>query len=329
MPGVVNDGTNRTLRREILAFGTDSLCEELMKRSVPLKLNPDDPAFGRMFPAACTLKEMPNGDLLVEFAGMGYAWSNLTKRVGFSATAAVHYEQDFRLDGSTAYVYFRPRAATSRRFDTHMVEESALPSSLLASVLPGSTPQGFVTQIGDGLLVNQLGEGFTVIREADGDATFGIGTLEPGDEPLAAYERTNESRVLYANERVEIHANQRDYLGPIDVPENGMALYLTVMVEGAPQVDVQVYPRAAANTWLSQYVTQAQAGPPPAMPLLDDTVVASADGQPTRRLVRVPSGQYFIVLDNTATAGRTAPFVVGKDDRAALVHVAIEVGDAP
>ncbi|NUP07016.1 MAG: hypothetical protein HOW73_13260 [Polyangiaceae bacterium] len=317
------------MRQDILAFGTGNICKELLTRTVPMKLNPDDPATGRLFPSRCTTRELPNGDLYVEFTGTGYAWSNLTKRVGFNASAAITYELDFRLDGSTAYVYFRPATATSKAFQMLMVEQDALPSSAIAPLLPGGTPEAFVAMAGDGLLTHELGEGFTVIRESDGTATFAIGTLEPGEAPIGAYERTSGANTVYTNERVEIHQNQREYFGPITVEDDDQAILLTMLVEGAPQVDVQVYPRASVETWLAQYISQKAAPPAPAVPMLDDTIVASVDGKATRRAVRAPRGQYFVVIDHTVNAGRTAPPATPGDDRAALVLVGIEVGDAP
>ncbi|MBK6517794.1 MAG: hypothetical protein IPM79_08735 [Polyangiaceae bacterium] len=329
MSGVVNAPENRTLRRDIVELGMPEICAEVMSRPVALKLNPDDPALGRFFPARCNAKVQPSGDVVVELAGAGYAWSNLTKRIGFEVAASLDYELDFQLDGSTAYVYFRPKLLASRTFKAMMVEETALPGGALTSILPGETPDAFVARVGDGLLAQMLGEGFTVVREADGDTSFTIGTTQPGDPPIVGFARDDERYDVYANERSEIHVNQRDYLGPINVPPGSDALFLTLAVEGAPQVDVQVYPRTTIEPWLLQYLTQRVASAAPGAPIFDDTIVPSPAGEPARKIVRVPPGQYFVVLDNTASAGRTAPPPTANDDRAALVHVGVEVGKAP
>ena len=47
------------------------------------------------------------------------------------------------------------------------------------------------------------------------------------------------------------------------------------------------------------------------------------------RTLALPPGYYYLVLDNTASAGRTSPPNAANDDRAALVSYAIEIGDAP
>ncbi|MEM9694286.1 MAG: hypothetical protein AAGA56_17175, partial [Myxococcota bacterium] len=60
LPGVVNDPSNRSLRRSIFRFATDEICEELLQRSVPLKLRPSDPNIGRFFPLSCNITELAN-----------------------------------------------------------------------------------------------------------------------------------------------------------------------------------------------------------------------------------------------------------------------------
>lgn len=342
MPGVLNDPSNRTLRREILAFGTGSLCKELMKRSAPLKLLDDDPTIGRFYPRQCNIETLENGDLYVQFSGTGYAWSNLTKRIGFNANAAIEYDQDFKLDGSTMYIYFRPRATTAKRFELIMTEASLLPG---LPVLPGGSPQGFTNQIGEGLLAHELGRGFTVIRESDGTASFSLGLLAPGEKPAEPYVRTQDNRLLHMNERLEIHQGQRDFAGPFEVPDSGQALFLTMVVEGAPSVDVLVYHRAVGDQWLATYIGSAQAGPPPGPALMDEVLGAAPAPPPTqagfmpnmpplqptpwRRMVRLQKGAYYVVIDNTKTAGRSSPPEVALDDRAALVSLAVELGSAP
>ncbi len=329
MPGVVNDPANRTLRREILGFGTASLCKELLKRSVPLKLRDDDPATGRFFPRQCKIETLENGDLYVQFAGVGYAWSNVTKRLSFTASAAIQYEQDFRLDGSTMYIYFQPAATTAKKFELKMVEQQAMPTTPIAPLFPGNSPQAFMNQVGEGLLAREIGRGFTVIRESDGSALFGVGLIPVGQRPQAPYERRNDDRLLYVNEAVEIHQEQRDYAGPFEIPDKGMALYLTVGLTGTAAIDLLVLPRQPGDAWIESYVSAPQAGPPPAPPVFSETVTADATGRPLKRMVRLPKGSFYIVLDNTASAGPTSPAQTALDDRAALVSVGVELGDAP
>lgn len=337
MPGVFNDPSNRTLRRELLAFGTGSLCKELMARSIPLKLGVDDPTLGRFFPRQCNIETLEaTGDLYVQFGGTGYGWTNLTKRVGFNASAAIQYEQDFKLDGSTMYIYFRPAAVTAKKFEQVMVEGGALPTGPVGTLLPGGSAQGFVNQVGEGMLLYALGQGFTVIRESDGEVTFSLGTVPVGERPLAPFDPESGGRELVMNERIEIHQNQRDYAGPIEIKDSGSALYVSALVEGARDVDILVYPRAQGEIWAQEYIAAPAPSPAPAGALHAETITDVTFGVPTagpivprepyRRKIALPKGSYYVVLDNTATAGASAPAVTALDDRAALVSLALEVG---
>ena len=50
-------------------------------------------------------------------------------------------------------------------------------------------------------------------------------------------------------------------------------------------------------------------------------------GVEMKRAVPVPPGMYYVVFDNTPTAGQVAPPVNALDDRAAVVNYLIEIGD--
>jgi hypothetical protein len=112
--------------------------------------------------------------------------------------------------------------------------------------------------------------------------------------------------------------NQRDFV-PIEVPADASRLTLFVGVDGAPAVDVLLVPRAVGEAWLGTYTTQAATTPPPGPPLLDEAVSA---GILWRRSVPVAPGAYYLVLDNTPTAGRTAP---PPTEQAALVSYGVEL----
>jgi hypothetical protein len=324
MPGVVNNSGNRTLRRELLAFGTKSLCEEMLKRGVPLRLNDGDPTIGRFYMRQCASRTLENDDLFIQFGGVGYAWSNLTKRIGFEASAGIDYEQDFRVDGGAMWVYFKPASTTAKRFDLRMVEGQS--STPLGAVLPMPNAQQFADQLGGAFLTRELERGFTVIRESDGAVSFSLGMLPPGQRPPAPFQYNGGGRLLVMNERTDVHQNQRDYAGPIEVTGDDMAIYVTMNVEGTSAVDLEIVSRIPGEAWLSTYTHEPTAGPPQGPPIFDEVVRA---GSVFRRVVRVPKGQYFVVVDNTATAGQTMPSQVPGDDRAASVSLAIEVGDAP
>ena len=91
---------------------------------------------------------------------------------------------------------------------------------------------------------------------------------------------------------------------------------LVVSVDGVPAADVLLVPRTTGEPWLAAYILGAAAGPPPGPSVLDEVVTA---GLAFRRTVSVPEGQYYLVLDNTATAGRASP------TGTATVSYAIEV----
>lgn len=323
LPGVVNDPGNLSLRRAILSFATSRLCGDMQKRSVPLRLRDDDPITGRFYPTSCSAQELANGHLFVQFGGGGVVWTNLTKRMSFDASAAIEYEHDFLMDGDTMYVYFRQRSTTAASFTTKLVEQPAAVSVGGVSLAQGGA---YADALGAQLLKTELARGFTVIRDEDGAVQFGLGIVERGERPRSPYERRDNGKLLLANERTEVHQNQRDYIGPLEIEDSGQAATITVAVEGAPGVDLLLVPRGLGEQWLHAYVTQAAPTPPPAPPLLDEPIHA---GAPWRRTVPLPKGQYYLVIDNTASAGRTQPTTFALDDRAALVSYAVEVGDAP
>lgn len=150
--------------------------------------------------------------------------------------------------------------------------------------------------------------------------------VEKGKKPFHPYQVRGGSRVVLINERAEIHAGQREFLGPLSVETSGQALYLTVALDGIQAVNLLVFARDAAQPWLANYVKSAGAQPPPYAPIVQAVVTS---GAPWRNAFALPKGRYYIVLDNTATAGRVSPPGQGVDDRAALVDCAIELGDAP
>jgi len=354
MPGVLNDPGNRTLRREIMSFAVSEMCNEIRGRSLPLKLRNADPNIGRFFPTACSVQELDeNGNLFVQFLGHGYAWTNVTGRMGFEASAAVEYEQDFLMDGSTMYVYFREKKTQKTAFRVLMLEKAGQASGP-ASVagLFGTTVAQATQQIGDGVLAHQLEGGFTVVRESDGAVSFSLGVLEKGAQPPKPFAPGESDWKVLVNDRSELHHGQLDFLGPFQIAEAGEALHLTMNAEGASGIDVLVLPKATGDAWIGTYERQAAVTPPPGAALIDEQVTAAAPaaigagsattagsttaagGQPAstqptvwRRAVRAPQGFYYVVLDNTAVAGRTAPSSQPHDDRAALVSYAVQLED--
>ena len=333
LPGVINDPSNRTLRRELFGFAIAELCSEMQSRSVPLKLRDPDPSIGRFFPTACNVQQMPSENLFVQLLGHGYAWTNVTGRMGFEASAAVEYDQDFLMDGSTMYVYFRQVQTQSRNFKVRMVERGEGSSGGVAGLLGGSL-QAVSQQVGERILDHQLTRGFTVIRESDGAVSFTMGVLDKGQAPLVPFQRGDSDWLLLANDRTELHLGQRDYVGPFSVADEDEVLWLTALVEGAPAVDVLVVPKAVGDTWIEAYETQQVPPPLVGTAVVEDAVQAPTGipGRPPmlwRRPLLLPPGSYWIVFDNSGSAGRTNPAPGQLDDRAALVSYAVQLGDPP
>jgi len=323
MPGVINRADNKSLRFAMLKYGLDSFCQEMLKRGAPLKLADDQPSVGRFYPHRCDTRlvdEEANRSFLVQFSGTGYAWTNITQRIGFDASGVVEYDPDFLLDDATMYVYFRTKHVASTSFQAGMIENAAANMALVLA------PGGFAEKFGQQVVAAELTRGFTVIRKSDGTVDFGLGLIEKGKMPFHPYQIKGTAKTVLANERIEVHARQRDFLGPFEVDSQGRALFVTVNVDGAEGVDVMVVPRDAGEQWLSLYIHQPMTTPPTYPPLLADVALAA---QPYRKVLPVAKGRYYLVIDNTPTAGRIAPPANFFDDRAALVNYAVELGDAP
>jgi hypothetical protein len=323
MPGVINRPDNKSLRFSMLKYGLESFCQEMLKRGAPLKLADDQPSVGRFYPQRCDTRlvdEDVSRSFLVQFSGAGYAWTNITQRIGFDASGVVEYDPDFLLHDDTMYLYFRTKHVASTNFQAGMIENGA---TNLALVL---APGGFAAKFGQQVVAAELTRGFTVIRRGDGTVDFGLGIVESGKMPFHPYQIKGSARTVLANERIEVHARQREFLGPFEVDSQGRALFLTIGVDGAEGVDVMVVPRDAGDQWLSLYIHQPMTTPPAYPPLLADVALSA---QPYRKMLPVAKGRYYVVIDNTATAGRIAPPPNLFDDRAALVNYAVELGDAP
>jgi hypothetical protein len=254
--------------------------------------------------------------------------------MGFEASAAVEYSHDFRMDGSTMYIYFRQQQTQSSKFQVLMVERGADTAAGGVASVMGTTVNAVSQQVGTRVLQHQLARGFTVVRESDGSASFTLGMLDQGSVPDAPFGRGESDWLLLANERTELHNGQRDFAGPFFVEDEDDTLWLTAVVEGAPAVDVLIIPKMPGDSWIRTYERQAATTPPPA-PLVHQQVLqtnAAVPGRPAKPLrkpLRLPVGGYYIVFDNSATAGNAQPPTAPHDDRAALISYAVQLGDPP
>ena len=323
MPGVVNRTDNKSLRFAMLKYGLESFCQEMTARGAPLKLADEQPSIGRFFPQKCDARVVDDEStksFLVQFAGSGYAFTNITMRLGFDAAGVVDYDPDFLLDGSTMYIYFRTKHIAATNFQATMIEN---PVANLALVM---SKDGFADRFGRQVVAEELARGFTVIRRNDGTVDFGLGIVEKGKTPSHPYQIRGDEKVVLANERIEVHAGQREFLGPFSVESEGKAFYLTGNVDGADAVDLLMVPKDTADEWLSLYIHRPGTTPPRYVPLMDDVATAMT---PYRKVLAVAKGRYYLVVDNTNTAGRTSPPVSPFGDRAALFSYALQLGPTP
>jgi hypothetical protein len=323
MPGVINRTDNKSLRFALLKYGLETFCQEMTKRGAPLKLADDQPSIGRFYPQRCDarlIEDEANKSFLVQFLGSGYAWTNITRRLGFDAAGVIEYDPDFLLDDSSMYLYFRTKHIAATSFQAGMIENPAANAALVVA------PGGFAERFGKQVVAEELTRGFTVIRRPDGSVDFGLGLVEKGKTPFHPYQIKGDAKVVLANERIEVHSGQREFLGPFEVETQGKALFLTVGVDGAEAVDLLVVPKDAGDQWLSLYIHQPVPTPPQYAPLMADVAAAAL---PYRKALPVAKGRYYLVVDNTPSAGRVAPPANLFDDRAALVNYAVQLGDAP
>jgi hypothetical protein len=317
--GVVNDPANRSLRFDMLKFGLDQFCQEMLKGGAPLKLADDQPVTGRFFASSCQsqiLDEETRKSFIVQFQGKGYVWGNPVGRVGFTAAGLVEYATDFQRHEDALYVYFRPRLVDSTQFQPVMVESGAAEAAFAAF---GVNPAELGKRVVDG----QLRRGFTVIRWSErGDTEFGMGVIELGERPLRPYQvATENKRVLY-NERTELRPGQQDFVGAFVVEDEEQAVYLTLSVDGVSAVDALVVPQAVGDTLVDAYIKTPGAQPLAGQALLDE---AFPVGSLSKRFVAVPPGGYYVLIDHSERTGRTAP----SGASAAKVDYLVLTGDVP
>lgn len=314
--GVVNDPSNKSLRFDLLKFGLDSFCEEMLKGGTPLKFSDDQPVVGRFFAAGCQtqiLDEENRKSFIVQYRGKGYAYANPIGRVGFEAAGLIEYAPDFQLHEGALYVYFRPRLVDTSSFKALMVESTVAETAMGAV---GVNPESLGKRIVD----SQLRRGFTVVRlSSSGETEFGMGIIPTGERPFHPFQvQTADKRVL-VNERTEVHASQQDFVGTFAIEGSGQALYLTLSVDGAPSVNAAIVPEALGIPLIDSYVKER--GPRPIQgAVLDEAVPA---GQPYRRFVPLPEGRYYLVLDHSRG------LQPGASHRAAKVDYLLMAGDAP
>jgi hypothetical protein len=153
-----------------------------------------------------------------------------------------------------------------------------------------------------------------------------VGIVELGKRPFRPYDVHGSSRLTVENARTEVHENQRDFVGPIEIDGSGRSLYVSAQLDGAPAVDVLVLRKEEGEASLRLYYDYPQTGPLAGAPLGGWVLQA---GTPLQQSIPLPKGLYYVVFDHTPTAGAVAPPNNPLDDRAAVVNYVLQIGDAP
>jgi hypothetical protein len=291
-------------------------------RSAPLKLAPDAPVIGRFFPQHCTQQVLENGDLWVQFDGIGYAFTTpLSRKVTFTSAATIQYNQDFRCaEDSSIFAYFDTRTLSRPDFRIMHIEQPV--ANLMQNWIAP-----FADSFGQQMLSGQLAQGFTVIQSDDGSTDFDVGHLPVGTRPVRPFNLHGDSRFMVESQRTQVYSGERDFIGPINVQDGGRAVFLTMQLDGQAAVDVFLVPKNEGDASLQLYVNYGPAGPLAFMPRFADVIRA---GMPYQRAIPVPAGMYYVVIDNTASAGQVAPSVLpfAVAESPANVNYAIQIGDA-
>jgi hypothetical protein len=319
MRGTVNKPENRSLRRSVMHAGLTQFCAQMLLHNAPLRMQPEQPTIGRYFPSTCTQKEAANGDLYVEFWGVGYAWTNLSKKLAFTMSGAVQYNQDFLVppEGDCdIYGYFRPRAAPMSDFRVTLIQAPA------TSFVNQYT--NWADTFGRQLVGERLRSGFTVVHGESGSDEMTLGLLPLGQKPFRPVAGSRANARTYENNRTEIHQNQRDFVGPIEVTGDGEALFLKAQSDGGVPLDVLVLSRQDGDASLRLYLTYPDHGPLAGTPRWADTLLPAQPGY--ARTIPLPRGVYYVVFDNTPSAGQNSPPQNPLDDRAVLVDYSVQVG---
>jgi hypothetical protein len=172
----------------------------------------------------------------------------------------------------------------------------------------------------------QLQAGFTVIRDVNGSTDFSIGIIDVGKRPLHPIDVHGTGRVTWENARVEVHGNERDFVGPIEVTDSGRAIYVSGQVDGVPGINVLLLRKDVGDASLQLYYNYPQIGPLAGPPLAQAPM---SRGQPFNQAFKVDPGLYYVVFDNESAAPAPQLGLGLLTDNAAVVSYAAQIGDAP
>jgi hypothetical protein len=278
-------------------FGANQLCPEMLRRGTPLRLTPNGNVIGRFFPNRCqNVVDEQAQTVTINFAGTGYGWTPLAGRIGFASSASVEYRPDFFLDDDAMYVWARfNRVAAPAQFQLGSSENPLVDWA-------AQSPVGYLANVfGGQIMSGQLASGFTVVRTEDGD-DFTLGILQPPARPQHPFKASDEQRYVFANETSEIHAEQLDFIGPLQIPKQAQALYFRYRLQG-PAAEALVYDRRVADYWRDALQRGARLAPPEQPPIASWAL----SGSEAEQKLRLPAGEYMIVVDNSSRVGRVNP----------------------
>jgi hypothetical protein len=298
-------------------FGAQKICPEMTKKGVPLKMG--GATVGRFFPTQCNVQlSDPDRSMAVAIAGSGYAFLPMARRVGFTATARVEFRPDFRLESDATYVWGR----FSRMIEGPTLRVTGVENGLVN--LAFRTPLGDVaTVLGQGIAQSEISRGFTVVRGDDGDE-FALGILTPPEKPSRAFIVGNDHKLL-GGDSVDIHASEREYLGPFEITDKGQGLFVKTRTTGAPLTALLV-DRALGDAWRQPYENGQPLAGPPGPPIASGTI---APGDSTQ-FFPLPPGLYYVVVENRAAMPQV-PFglPLPVSEPVGSLTWSVEVGDKP
>jgi hypothetical protein len=291
--GIINN--NPDLRWLLFSrFGANRVCPELLKTSVPIRLQERAPAVGRFFPMTCNVAvEGQRHTIVVSLAGTGYGYVLPAKRIGFSVTASVEYRPDFVLAGDDTYIQAKvEHMVDGPHFQTGYIENPVM--DLMGNLPPFGS---MANVLGNQAVQSTLTQGFTVIHGDHGD-DFSLGVLSPPQRPAHPFMVASGQRFTFANETTDVQPTERDFLGPFEITGAGEALFFSTQVQG-PQVNMVVVSKATGDSWREAYQTGKPLGPPPGPVLYTNPVVPGTVD--TQRYNLLP-GQYYVVIDNAVAS---------------------------
>ncbi len=282
-------------------FGESRVCPELLKTSVPIRLQDRGPATGRFFPKTChTAIDGARRVMVVSVSGTGYGYVAPARRVGFAVSASVEYRPDFVIAGDQIYVHAQVnRIVDGPHFQTGYIENPVV--DLMGNLPPFGSAANF---LGNQAVSRSLTLGFTVIHDDHGD-DFALGLIYPPERPHHPFTVLPSERLTFANDVTDVQPGERDFLGPFEVAKSGQALFLSTTVQGAG-VNVVVVDKATGDLWREQYQTGAPPSGPPPGPVLYTNPVAP--GPVDTRRYNLPPGLYYVVIDNTGAQAQGGPF---------------------